>query len=77
MKSENMPGVIYQLASPVKKVMVHHNGKLILWGAKSMDDMDLAFELMKKNLQEYAWTPRIDLTEEADKVEDDFEPGSA
>lgn len=64
LKFDNLPGVIYQLYEPIKKVMVHRNGKLILWGAKNMEDIHLAFKLMKNKMAEYSLLSKHDYSHE-------------
>ena len=52
-KLENMSPVIYRLEQPLKKVMVYRTGKLMFWGAKSINDMETAFMIMRKEMQAY------------------------
>lgn len=48
-----MSPVIYRLEQPLKKVMVYRTGKLMFWGAKSINDMEMAFMIMRKEMQPY------------------------
>jgi TATA-box binding protein (TBP) (component of TFIID and TFIIIB) len=48
-----MTAVIFRLEQPLKKVMVYRTGKLLFWGAKTIEDMELAFQLMRKEMLAY------------------------
>jgi TATA-box binding protein (TBP) (component of TFIID and TFIIIB) len=39
---------------------VHRNGKLIFWGAKSLDDIDTAFEIMRREMRLYEFVRKGD-----------------
>lgn len=47
-KPDNYPGVIFRLEEPVKKVTVYRNGKLAFLGAKTICEIENAFEIMKR-----------------------------
>jgi TATA-box binding protein (TBP) (component of TFIID and TFIIIB) len=53
-----MSPVIYRLEHPLKKVMVYRTGKLMFWGAKSINDMEMAFMIMRKEMQAYEMTAK-------------------
>jgi TATA-box binding protein (TBP) (component of TFIID and TFIIIB) len=45
--------VFYKLGSPLQKVLVYQSGKLIFWGAKTTEDIELSFEIMKREMKLY------------------------
>lgn len=48
LKDETFPGVIYRMGNPVKAVLVFSSGKIVFTGARTKNDIDVAFEMLKK-----------------------------
>ena len=48
-----MSAVIYRLEEPIKKVMVYRSGKMLLWGAKTLDDVEMAYQMMRRQMMPY------------------------
>lgn len=48
LKDETFPGVIYRMGSPVKAVLVFSSGKIVFTGARTKQDIEQAFETLKK-----------------------------
>jgi len=53
LKPDNMTAVIYRLDEPIKKVMVYRSGKMLLWGAKTLEDVEMAYQMMRKQMLPY------------------------
>jgi transcription initiation factor TFIID TATA-box-binding protein len=49
LKDETFPGVIYRMGTPVKAVLVFSSGKIVFTGARTKNDIDMAFEMLKKD----------------------------
>ena len=46
-RNENFPGVVYRSSVFVKSILIFKSGKVVFTGAKSMDDLDMAFKEVK------------------------------
>lgn len=49
LKDETFPGVIYRMGTPVKAVLVFSSGKIVFTGARTKNDIEMAFEMLKKD----------------------------
>lgn len=52
-KDETFPGVIYRMGTPVKAVLIFSSGKIVFTGARTKEDIDMAYVTLKLDLVAY------------------------
>lgn len=52
-KDETFPGVIYRMGNPVKAVLIFSSGKIVFTGARTKEDIDMAYANLKIDLAVY------------------------